>query len=461
MTIVLNPKKPLSVNPLKMSQPLGASLAFLGLKGMMPLFHGAQGCTAFAKVVLVRHFRESIPLSTTAMTEVSTILGGQDHVEQAILTIVDKNKPEIIGLLTTGLTETRGDDMEGILKDIRQKHPQLKNLPIVFVSTPDYKGSLQDGYAATIEQIVATDYNAFIAENARSAVIYPQPQVTVLAGSSLSPGDIEEIKSIIEAFGLMPLVIPDLSRSLDGHLEDGYQSITGGGTTLPQLRSLPHSCYTLAIGESMRGAAEILKDRFGTNYEVFPRLAGLEAVDTFLWRLSQIVTSRCDHHFPIVPNIPALFERQRRQLQDAILDTHFYFGGKKVALALEPDLLHQTAWLLTEMGAKIQAAVTTTKSPLLEDLPVDTVTIGDLEDLEDLSNGVDLIITNSHGTAMAQRLNAPLYRMGYPVFDQLGNGQRCLVGYRGTIQFLFDVGNILLAEEANHNHQLSVGVHVT
>ena len=96
MTTVVNINKSLSVNPLKMSLPLGASLAFLGLKGMMPLFHGAQGCTAFAKVVLVRHFREAIPLSTTAMTEVTTILGGEENIEQAILTIVEKNNPDII-----------------------------------------------------------------------------------------------------------------------------------------------------------------------------------------------------------------------------------------------------------------------------------------------------------------------------------------------------------------------------
>ena len=458
MTTVVNTNKFLSVNPLKMSQPLGASLAFLGLKGMMPLFHGAQGCTAFAKVVLVRHFREAIPLATTAMTEVTTILGGEENVEQAILTIVEKNNPDIIGLLTTGLTETRGDDMERILKTIRERHPELDNLPIVYVSTPDYSGSLQDGFASAVEQIVALDY-LDPGEASLSSVVCPQPQVNILPGSFVSPGDMEEIREIVEAFGLTTLAIPDLSRSLDGHLEEGYQTVTGGGTTVAQLRSLPRSSFTLALGESMRGAAEILEERFGTKYEVFPRLAGLEAVDNFLWRLSQIVTSRCDHHFPIVPNIPALFQRQRRQLQDTILDTHFYFGGKKIALALEPDLLYQTAWLLNDMGAKIHAAVTTTKSPILEDLPIDTVTIGDLEDLEDLAAGSDLIITNSHGTALAKRLDAPLYRMGYPVFDQLGNGQRCLVGYPGTMRFLFDIGNILLNEEANASHYPSVLSH--
>ncbi|MDD1413654.1 hypothetical protein MEN41_02960, partial [Dolichospermum sp. ST_con] len=126
MAIAIIPEKSVTVNPLKQSQALGASLAFLGLKGTMPLFHGSQGCTAFAKVVLVRHFREAIPLATTAMTEVTTILGGEENVEQAILTLVEKVQPEIIGLCTTGLTETRGDDIEMFLKDIRERHPELK-----------------------------------------------------------------------------------------------------------------------------------------------------------------------------------------------------------------------------------------------------------------------------------------------------------------------------------------------
>lgn len=52
MAIINVANKALTVNPLKQSQALGASLAFLGLKGTIPLFHGSQGCTAFAKVVL-------------------------------------------------------------------------------------------------------------------------------------------------------------------------------------------------------------------------------------------------------------------------------------------------------------------------------------------------------------------------------------------------------------------------
>ena len=81
MARVVESKKACTVNPLKMSQPLGASFAFLGLDACMPVMHGSQGCTSFGLVLLVRHFKEAIPLQTTAMNEVTTILGGYDNIE--------------------------------------------------------------------------------------------------------------------------------------------------------------------------------------------------------------------------------------------------------------------------------------------------------------------------------------------------------------------------------------------
>ncbi|WP_019499563.1 nitrogenase iron-molybdenum cofactor biosynthesis protein NifN [Pseudanabaena sp. PCC 6802] len=434
MATVTSHKKSVAINPLKLSQPLGASLAFLGLKGMMPLFHGSQGCTAFAKVTLVRHFREAIPMSTTAMTEVTTILGGEDNIEQAILTLVAKAKPEIIGLCTTGLTETRGDDMDGILKSIRGRHPELDELPIIFVSTPDFKGALQEGFAAAVESMV---------RSLPEAGEINHGQVSILAGSQFTPGDLQEIKDIVTDFGLVPVVVPDLSGSLDGHLGENFSATTTGGTTLAQLRSLGQSAFTLALGDSMRPAAEILQQRFGTPYEVLSQLTGLEATDNLiaqLLRLNQI-------------GVPEKYCRQRRQLQDAMLDAHFYFGRKRVALALESDQLATMTHWLTSMGAKIQTAIVPTRSPLLEKLPIETVTVGDLGDFEDLAAGADLLITNSHGAEISRRLDIPLYRMGIPIHDRLGNGQRCTVGYRGTVQILFDIGNLLLErEEAMAKH---------
>ncbi|WP_299485610.1 bifunctional nitrogenase iron-molybdenum cofactor biosynthesis protein NifEN [Acaryochloris sp. IP29b_bin.137] len=448
-TKVLARRKSVAVNPLKQSQPLGAALAYLGVKGMMPLFHGSQGCTAFAKVMLVRHFREAIPLSTTAMTEVTTILGGEENIETALSTLVEKSKPEIVGLCTTGLTETRGDDMRGILRELRQRNSQIAALPIAFASTPDFKGALQDGFAAAVESLVRDipdhDWDEGSQQENAYGPFYTTglpSQVTILAGPSLAPGDVQAIKTMVSAFGLNPVLVPDLSTSLDGHLAAGSSGLTSGGTTLIQLKSLPHSAFTLAIGQSMKLAAEILQQRFGTEYRLFDGLTGLENVDRFLQTLSEISDRP----------VPEPFRHQRHQLQDAILDTHFFFGRKRVALALEPDLLHTIAWWLTTTGAEVHAAVTTTKSKLLKNLPIDTVTIGDLEDFADLASGADLLIANSNAKALSKQLNIPLYRLGFPVLDRLGNGQRCTIGYEGTIQLLFDIGNIFLEADENTAH---------
>ncbi len=428
MAMINLTQKSVAINPLKQSQPLGAALAFLGLKGTIPLFHGSQGCTAFAKVMLVRHFREAIPLATTAMTEVTTILGGEDNIEQAIKTLLEKSKPELIVICTTALTETRGDDMDGILKNIRKRHPEWYDLPIIWVSTPDFRGGLQEGFAAAVESIVKE---------------IPQPgetrfdQVNILVSSAFTPGDLQEIEEIVTAFGLKPILVPNLGASLDGHLENSFQSTTSNGTNLAQLREMGCSIFTLALGESMRGAAEILERRFGIPYEVFPHLTGLDAVDNFLQALMDVSGLK----------VPEKYCRQRRQLLDAMLDTHFFFGHKRVSVALEPDLLYSTVNFLLSMGAEIHSAVTTTRAPILSQIPVESVTIGDLGDFEELAVGSDLLITNSNGKGISQRLGIPLYRQGFPIFDRLGNGHITKVGYRGTMELLFDLGNIFLEEE--------------
>ena len=36
--------KPLQVNPIKHSQPMGSALAFMGISNCLPLMHASQGC---------------------------------------------------------------------------------------------------------------------------------------------------------------------------------------------------------------------------------------------------------------------------------------------------------------------------------------------------------------------------------------------------------------------------------
>lgn len=430
MAKLVKNSKACTVNPLKMSQPIGGALAFMGLRGAMPLLHGSQGCTSFGLVLFVRHFREAIPLQTTAMSEVATVLGGLENVEQAVVNIASRTKPEIIGICSTGVTETKGDDVDGYLKLIRARHPELDDIAMVYVSTPDFSGAFQDGWAKTVTRIV-DELVEPPAEGARPDL----GRINVLPGCHLTPGDLDELRDLLEAFGLSPTIAPDLSGSLDGHIPDDFTPTTIGGVSVPEIRAMGTAGWTLAIGEQMRPAAEALQGKAGVPFMLFDRLTGLEANDALVSFLMSI-TGR---------EAPAKYRRQRGQLVDAMLDGHFHIGGRKVAIGAEPDLLFAVGSLLHEMGAEIAAAITTTQSPILERLPAAEVRIGDLEDLEERAAGCDLLITHSHGRQMADRLHIPLFRMGLPMFDRLGAGHLVSIGYRGTRDLIFAIGNMLMA----------------
>lgn len=434
MAIVTESKKACAVNPLKMSQPLGAAYAFMGLQSCMPLMHGSQGCTSFGLVLLVRHFKEAIPLQTTAMNEATTIMGGYDNLEKALLNIRQRAKPQLIAICSTGLTETKGDDVDAYITLARQKHPELADTEVVYVSTPDYVDAFQDGWSKAVAKLVAT----------LPATDTPRRAhwVNVLPGSHLTPADIEELRELIEAFGLRPVFVPDVSGSLDGHIPEDWLGTTLGGTPLADLQELGGAAHTLAIGEQMRPAALALRQRCGVPFTVFDRLTGLTATDAFVQKLAEL-SGRA---------VPAKIRRQRSQLVDAMLDGHFHFGNVKLALAAEPDLLWSAGMMLADMGAELAVAVTTTQSPLLERLPTGQVVIGDLEDFEQLAQaaGCDLLMTHSHGRQAAERLGKPLFRIGIPMFDRIGNAHVCHVGYRGTRSFIYEVGNLLIEQIPHH-----------
>ncbi|MBK7613004.1 MAG: nitrogenase iron-molybdenum cofactor biosynthesis protein NifN [Burkholderiales bacterium] len=435
MAHVSESKKACAVNPLKMSSPLGAAYAFMGLQSCMPVMHGSQGCTSFGLVLLVRHFKEAIPLQTTAMNEVTTIMGGYDNIEKAILNIRQRAKPALIAICSTGLTETKGDDVEGYLELIRKKHPELADTALVYVSTPDYVGAFQDGWAAAVNALMKT-----LPEPDRAKV---PGRVAVLPGAHLTPGDLEELREIIESFGLTPVIAPDVSGSLDGHIPDDWLGTTLGGTPLADLKALGTAQHCLAIGEQMRVAATTLQTRCGVPFTLFDRLTGLTATDAFVQKLAELSGRP----------VPAKWRRQRSQLVDAMLDGHFHFGNQRVALAAEPDLLWAAGSFLTEMGAELAVCVTTTPSPVLARMPSNEVVIGDLEDFEMAAKaaGCDLLMTHSHGRMAAERLGKPLFRLGIPTFDRIGNSHRCMVGYRGTRNFVYEVGNVFM-DQIHHHH---------
>ncbi|MDT4332589.1 nitrogenase iron-molybdenum cofactor biosynthesis protein NifN [Methylomonas sp. MED-D] len=435
MAEILKRKKALSVSPLKASAPTGGSLACLGFDRAIPMLHGSQGCTAFAKVFFVRHFREPIPLQTTAMDQASSVLGADENVVEGLKAIAEKSNPALIAVLTTGLAETQGCDVQRNVREFRAKYPEYDHVAVVAVNTPDFTGCVETGYAATIHEIV----NALVpdAETAGTKPGNRRRQVNVLVSHMLTPGDLEALRDTIEMFGLRPVLVPDLSDSLDGSLtEDEFSPVTIGGTPVSELATLGEAKASLIIGPSLHKAGELLQEKTGVPSYFFEHLYGLEANDALILALAEISEQP----------VPQRIERQRAQLQDAMLDTHFMLGQLKVAIAADPDLLNACVHLIKGMGGDVVAAISPANAAILSKMPVSSVKIGDLEDLELTAreNGAQLLIGNSHAVDSAERLGVPILRTGFPLYDIIGGYQKTWIGYRGTRQALFDLANLVI-----------------
>lgn len=420
-------------NPQKNSPALGATLAYLGVNGLLALLHGSQGCSTFIRLQLSRHFKEPIPLNSTALLEDSAIFGGWEHLKKGIAKAADKYKPQIIGVMSSGLTETFGDDMVSALSSLRSERQDLLALPIVLTSTPDYVGSMQEGYQRAVESLVATlpGHPSLSSERGASEEV---PSIVLLPGCHLTPADVDALKDIIYQFGYAAITIPDLSTSMDGHAELEAAPVVQGGTPLEDFFRLGKSSACFSFGLSMERAGDLLNQTYKMPHFNFPSIIGLNATDAFILTLAKVTQQP----------IPDKLLRERSRLLDTLADYHDQLSGKKIAIALESDLLYSLSSCLIEVGSEISVALAASHGGLNKIAMPIPIEVGDLETIEEKAGGSNLIIANSNGRQAASLLNLPHLRAGLPVFDRAGYPQKKWIGYQGTQQFLFDTLNSMI-----------------
>ncbi len=414
----IKPPHDLKINPLKHSQSIGAAIALQGIDRALPIIHGALGCSFLGKVLLTKHFREPIALAASKLFVEDVVMGSEEKLEKTIEDCIAKNSPTLIGILTSGLSEVKGDDVKSV---VRRFDGHGSGAKVVYIPTPDYDGSLEKGYARAVEAIIS----GFEIAVPRTE----EKQVNVLAGSHLTPADFTEIRELAESFGLKAMILPDLS-ALDGS-RAGVSALALGGTSVSCINSMGRSLFTIAVGISMGPAARLLEQRAGVSYEVFDSATGLDDSERLFRTLGRISGEP----------VPPRYVRQRKVLVDTMRDAHFFFGNKRICLALEPDLALQTSKLLSAMGAVIELAVIPTLSDAADRIEAREVQIGDLQMI---TGEFDLLVTNSHGSSTAQRLGVPLYEIGFPVYKTIGYPSKVTIGYRGALTLINEMASMLM-----------------
>ncbi|MFI5382560.1 MAG: nitrogenase component 1, partial [Tepidisphaerales bacterium] len=335
-------RQALTVNPAKTCQPIGAMYAALGIHKCLPHSHGGQGCCAYHRSTLSRHYKEPAMAATSSFTEGSSVFGGQSNLLQAIENIFSLYDPEVIAVHTTCLSETIGDDIPQMFDKARTDGLVPAGKHLIHCNTPSYVGSHTTGFANMTKAMV--DYFAAPADTKVAG------QINIIPGW-VEPADIREIKSLVRLFGFEPIVFPDTSGVLDAPQTGVYEMYPEGGVTVDQLRRTGASVATIALGPVCSSSAgKALQAKTGVKSVVLPLPIGLRATDRLIMTLRALAGGKVPHEV----------SRQRGRLLDLMTDMHQYYYGKTVALWGDPDQLVSLAEMLLTLDMLPKYVVTGT-----------------------------------------------------------------------------------------------------
>jgi nitrogenase molybdenum-iron protein beta chain len=421
-------RKALTINPAKTCQPVGAMYAALGIHGCLPHSHGSQGCCAYHRSAITRHYKEPVSAATSSFTEGASVFGGQANLLQAINNIFTVYEPEVIAVHTTCLSETIGDDLNQIFDKARREGKVPEGCTLVGAPTPSYVGSHVTGFSNMVKAM------AQLAEPSGKK----NGKVNIIPGW-VEPADMAEIKRLAALVGVPVTVFPDTSGVLDAPLTGEYKMFPDGGVTISELKASGDAVGTLALGEwCSADAARWLDAKCKVPCTVLDMPFGLAATDRFIDVLRTVAGVT-------VPDAVAV---ERGQLVDLISDMHQYLYGKRVALWGDPDQLISMCEFLVSLDMQPVYVVTGTPGKKFEErireicagrpFEVKVRAKGDMFLMHQWikNEPVDLLIGNTYGKFIARDEDIPLLRWGFPILDRQGHQYFPTVGYRGGLRLL-------------------------
>ncbi|MBU4526668.1 MAG: nitrogenase molybdenum-iron protein subunit beta [Desulfomicrobium sp.] len=427
----------LSINPAKTCQPIGAMYAALGIHGCLPHSHGSQGCCAYHRSALTRHYKEPVSAATSSFTEGASVFGGGANLVSAIENIFTVYEPDVIAVHTTCLSETIGDDLPQMTDKAKKSGKVPEGKHVIYANTPSYVGSHVTGFSNMVKGMA----KGFAVNTGRK-----NGRVNIIPGW-VEPSDMEEVRRMATLMGLDIILFPDTSGVLNGALTGEYKMFPDGGTPVADLVASGDAIGTLALGEwCSADAARWLDTQCKVPCTVLDMPFGLKSTDRFIDTLRKVAGV----------SVPDTIAFERGQLVDLISDMHQYFHGKKVALVGDPDQVIALTEFLASIDMKPVHIVTGTPGNKFEKR-IEEITAeagykanvkagGDMFLLHQWikNEPVDLIIGNTYCKYIARDEDIPFLRFGFPILDRVGHQYFPIVGYKGGLHMLTRILDLLL-----------------
>jgi nitrogenase molybdenum-iron protein NifN len=432
-----------TVNPCSMCMPMGSVLVFRGVENCMTLLHGSQGCSTYMRLYLAHHFREPVDIASSALSEKGAVYGGAANLKQGLKNVIKGYSPKVIGIATTCLAETIGDDVPQIVCELQTEDPLARDVTIIPVPTPSYSASHEVGYRVALKGLVKT-----LARKSK-----PNGRINIIVGSIISPADVRYLKRLIDDWGIRHILLPDISETFDSPLSLDPSRIPSGGTPLDDIRDTANSRATVTIGGIVQepGAGNFLEKEFEVPHVPLPLPIGLEFADRLTGSLEELTGQP----------MPEYYEQERGRLLDTMVDAHKLLADVRTAVIGDTEMVLGLTKLVTEVGMKPHIIATgAVNSAFIETAgelaPGSRVIDGaDYSEIaKELSTrDIELMVGPFTGRQVARKEKIPLFRVGFPNHDRFGASHQLLLGYEGSMHLVEGLANAVLESRETDRHE--------
>jgi len=431
----------LNVNPCKMCMPMGAVTALCGIKNCMSILHGSQGCATYIRRHLATHYNEPIDIASSSLTEEGTVFGGEANLLKGLRNMIELYGPEVIGVCTTCLAETIGEDVSAIVKKFYTQNPGL-NVKIINIASPGYGGTQNEGWFTALRSVLEQT-EPDTKPNGKINIITPQ----------ISPADTRWLKNFFAEMKITYIFLPDLSENLDGATEKNYKRLKTGGTPIADISAMAGSRFSIEFSEftnEKNSPAEFLKASYGVPFVKLPLPVGLRGMDKLIYTLTEdgeVLTEKT--------------RKARGRYLDAMVDSHKHCAEARAVIFGEPDFVTAMVRLCCENGILAVVAATGSVTAKLREMLVREVEdctdfhfekeilIMDDSDFAQIEKAcvetnANILIGSSDGRRIARKLNIPLIRCAFPIHDHIGGQRVRMVGFDGTLTILDKIANAMI-----------------
>lgn len=425
-------REALSVNPAKACQPLGAVFVAAGFAETMSFVHGSQGCVAYYRSHLARHFKEPCSAVSSSMTEDAAVFGGLNNMVDGLQNTFKLYEPKMIAVSTTCMAEVIGDDLQAFITTSKNKGSVPQDFDVPYAHTPAFVGSHVTGYDNMLKGIL----DNFWKGKERT----PTSAINIIPGfDGFAVGNNREIKRMLDSMGVEYTILSDVSDQFDTP-SDGHYRMYAGGTTIEQTKAALNAKATLSMQEYCSPKTLEYAASFGQETASLHYPMGVAGTDEFLMKVSQLTEKP----------IPEALTMERGRLLDAMADSQGWLHGKTYAIYGDPDFVYGMARFVMETGGEPRHCLATNGSKAWEaqmEALFASSPFGaqckawggrDLWHMRSLlaTEKVDLLIGNSYGKYLERDIGTPLVRLMFPIFDRHHHHRFPVWGYQGALRVL-------------------------